>query len=166
VPRLLVERFIEDSVGQFRASAAIRNEDAWGLYFQGRFTAAIYLWGYAVEMTLKSAWFSNVLKYDDNKIIKRSDLQQAGDLAKKTYRIPWGGFHDLVGWAGLITEYRIINGNYYINSNFGPQMLLQSQSVYSRWRETLRYKKNRAYVFEADSVAQATEWFLLNSSIL
>jgi hypothetical protein len=166
VPRLLVERFIDDSISQFRASALIRNEDAWELYYRGRFTAAIYLWGYVVEMTLKVAWFSNVLKYDDNKILKRLDLQQAGELAKKSYGIPWGGLHDIEGWAGLITKHRITNGNYYTNSDFGTQVLLQSQTVYSRWRETLRYKKNRAYIFEAETIAQATRWFLLNSSIL
>jgi hypothetical protein len=166
VPQLLVARFIEDSVSQFRASAKIRNEDAWELYYRGRFAAAIYLWGYTVEMTLKVAWFSNVLKHDDNKIIKKSDLQQAGELAKKSYGIPWGGLHDLEGWAGLITKHRITIGNGYPNSNFGTQVLLQSQTVYSRWRETLRYKKNRAYVFEAESIAQATRWFLMNSSFL
>jgi hypothetical protein len=167
VPKLLVERFTDDSISQFRISGSIRYKDAWELYYSGRLTAAIYLWGYAVEMALKVAWFSNVLQYDDARIIQRSDLNQARDLAKNTYGLPWqGGLHNLESWANLINQHRISIGNYYSDVNFGNQALLQSRIVYSRWRETLRYKKNRAYIFEADSVAEATEWFLLNSSIL
>jgi hypothetical protein len=163
VPRLLVDRFTEDSVEQFRISASIRNEDAWALYYNRRFTAAIYLWGYAVEMTLKTVWFSNVLQYDDGRTIARGDLRNAGDLAKSTYNIAWHGLHDLKGWAELIVLHRNALGRTYINQQLQNQIQRQSNTAYSYWREVLRYKKNQAYRFEAERIAEIAKWFLLNS---
>ncbi|MGD0518442.1 MAG: hypothetical protein ABSA26_12975 [Thermoguttaceae bacterium] len=163
MPRLLVARFIEDSVSQFRASAKIRNEDAWELYDRGRFTAAIYLWGYAVEMILKSAWFSNVLDYDENRAIKIQDLDQARNIAKNNYGISWNNLHDIEGWAQLIVAHRIKIGCIYSDPGFYTQVGIQSQRVYLRWREILRYKKNRAYHFEANIVADSANFFLVNT---
>ena len=160
MPRLLVRRLTEDTAFQFRSSAAIRNEDAWELYYRGRFTAAIYLWGYAVEMTLKSAWFSNVLGYDENDPIKKRDLDQARNIAEKDYGISWANLHDIEGWAGLIIAHRMKIGNIYADPRFSMQVGIQSQRVYLRWREILRYKKNRAYHFEANIVADSANWFL------
>ncbi|MGA2060083.1 MAG: hypothetical protein ABSG67_06350 [Thermoguttaceae bacterium] len=166
MPRLLVERFTEDSISQFRASAVIRNQDAWELYYRDRFSAAIYLWGYAVEMTLKSAWFSNVLDYADNYHIEPKNLYQARDLAQKQYNTYWNNLHDIEGWAKLIISHRMAIGRAYINQNFSLQVVMQSQNIYSRWREILRYKKNRAYHFEAIIIAESTGWFLSNSAVL
>jgi hypothetical protein len=165
VPRLLVERFAEDSIGQFRSSALIRNEDAWVLYYRGHFTAAIYLWGYVVEMTLKSAWFSNVLDYDDNHSIDYKDFRIARDQAKQ-YNIKLANYHNLTGWAQLLIRHRIEIGRVYPDPSFGSLIQIQSQKIYSRWREFLRYKKNRAYHSEAITVAETTQWFLANSKIL
>ncbi len=58
MPRRLLDRCNDDSLREFRAAARQRFNDALVLAANGRRTGAIYLWGYAVEMTLKAAYFS------------------------------------------------------------------------------------------------------------
>ena len=40
------------------------------------------------------------------------------------------------------------------------------QRIGQLWRETLRYHKNRAYLYEVRQVREATEWLLVNSDDL
>ena len=40
------------------------------------------------------------------------------------------------------------------------------QRVWQLWRETLRYHKNRAYLYEVRQVREAAEWLLVNSDDL
>jgi hypothetical protein len=58
MPRRLLERCPPDSIREFRASARQRFDDGLVLAGGGQRTAAIYLWGYTAEMTLKAAYFS------------------------------------------------------------------------------------------------------------
>src|SRR6202008_2021190 len=58
MPRRLIDRCQPDSIREFRASARQRYEDGLALAGAGNRTAAIYLWGYVAEMTLKAAYFS------------------------------------------------------------------------------------------------------------
>ena len=163
MPKLLVERFTDDSVAQFRAAAHIRNEDAWHLARSGRGAAAIYLWGYAAEMTVKAAWFE-LLRFPEHRAISLSDLRQAKQVAVGTYGIPWpGNLHHVVHWAELLTQHRIASRRYYSDPDFGRRVLDNCQRVYERWRETLRYKKNRPYPFEVHAVAASTQWLLGNT---
>ena len=111
------------------------------------------------------AWFSNVLGYDDFHPIKTKDLRIARDQANQ-YNIPFLNYHDLKGWALLINYHRIQIGKVHSDPSFGFQVQTQSQIIYSRWREVLRYKRNRAYHSEAITVAESTRWFLINSEIL
>ena len=80
MPKLLVDRFTADSVGQFRAAAHIRNEDAWRLATSGRGSAAIYLWGYAAEMLVKAAYF-HLIGFAENRAISLPDLLQVKENA-------------------------------------------------------------------------------------
>ena len=163
MPKLLVDRFTDDSVGQFRAAAHVRNEDAWHLATSGRGAAAIYLWGYAAEMLVKAAYF-HLIGFPENKAISLSNLYQAKTVATGTYGISWtGNLHNVLHWAELLTQHRIALRRNYADSGFGLQVLDRCQRVYERWREMLRYKKNRAYPFEVNAVCAATQWLLSNA---
>lgn len=163
MPKLLIHRFAEDSISQFRIAARIRNEDAWRLASAGRCAAAIYLWGYVSEMTLKAAWFA-LIGFPESRSISPSDLRSARMMAVGTYGIPWAGnLHAVCHWAHLIITHRIALGHSYFDPGFHIQVIEHSQRVYERWRETLRYKKNRAYPFEVRVVSESAEWLLLNS---
>jgi hypothetical protein len=79
----------------------------------------------------------------------------------KTYNIIWpGNLHDLVGWARLLIQHRMTSGLGYADLQFALRLIEHSQRVYERWRETLRYKKNRAYPAEVNVVGQSTAWIL------
>ena len=60
MPRRLLERCGPDSIREFRSAGRQRFDDGLALAAVGRRTGAIYLWGYAAEMILKSAYFSVV----------------------------------------------------------------------------------------------------------
>ena len=163
MPKLLVNRFTDDSVGQFRVAAHIRNEDAWHLATSGRGAAAIYLWGYAAEMTVKAAWF-DLIGFPESKTISTLDLNMAIKLAKDRHGIPWQhGLHNIFHWAELLIQHRIALGQSYPDPRFGSQVLENCRRVYERWRVILRYKKNQAYPFEVHAVAVSTQWLLSNA---
>ncbi len=163
LPKLLVNRLGDDTITEFRAAAQIRNEDARQLADSGRTTAAVYLWGYAAEMTLKAAWFS-LLGTPSNTPIPRKDLHAAMDMAKRTYGIQWkGGLHNLLHWAELLVEHRIGLGRRYPDRRFEIEVVSRSRQIYERWRETLRYKTNRPYPAELRVVSESAVWLLSNA---
>ena len=49
---------------------------------------------------------------------------------------------------------------------FQAQVQTCGQRIGQLWRETLRYHKNRAYVYEMRQVQEATEWLLGQSDSL
>lgn len=162
MPRLLTQRLQPDSIAQFRVSARIRHEDASQLARSNRGLAAIYLWGYTVEMTVKAAWFA-LLGYGDDQSITMKDLADAKAKAK-SYRIDWpGGYHDLNGWTQLLIRHREAMNRPYAVRHFDRILLGHARRVYDRWREWLRYKRNVPYPFEVAAVAESAEWFLRNS---
>src|SRR5258708_27457400 len=59
MPGLLSRLDPHDSIVQFELAAVQRFEEATLLYYGSRQYAAIYLYGYAVEMWLKAAYFHN-----------------------------------------------------------------------------------------------------------
>ncbi len=100
MPKLLVDRFAEDSINQFRAAARIRSDDAQRLAGSGRGAAAVYLWGYVAEMVLKAAWF-RLIGYADDRPISLADLRQAVGQ----YHIPGRhNLHDVELFAGLLVQ--------------------------------------------------------------
>jgi hypothetical protein len=167
MPKLLADRLPkEDSIRGYRAAARIRDEDARQLAFAGRPAAAVYLWGYVAEMTLKAAWFTleGVLAEQDP--ITIADLRRAVDLAENQHLIQWlvqGRYHAIPYWALLLTKHRIAIGKPYPDPRFGMEVEQHSVRIYARWRETMRYKKNRPYPTEVWVVCDSVHWLLANS---
>ena len=77
MPTRLIDRCQPDSVREFRASARQRYSDGLALAGAGNRTAAIYLWGYAAEMTLKAAYFSLFGLADNDVITVRGHVEPA-----------------------------------------------------------------------------------------
>lgn len=168
MPKLLVERFTEDTIRQFRAAAEMRNEDAWQLARAGRRAAAVYLWGYVAEMTVKAAWFA-LNRFALDRPITPRDLNSAVALAQGAYGIAWphhGRLHAVSHWAELLIRHRIALGQPYADPAFGAVLLSETRRICDRWRETLRYKKNSPYVFEVRAVAASVAWLLDKSRVL
>jgi hypothetical protein len=163
LPRLLVERFSEDTIEQFRVAAQMRYEEGWKLSLSGCRSGAIYLWGYTAEMTLKAAWFS-LIGFPERRGITARDLGNAFSIATR-YGIAWpphGKFHALIGWGQLLVQYRIVLGRPYTSAPFANNVVEHSKRIYDRWRESMRYKKNVAYLHEVRAVADSVNWLLVN----
>jgi hypothetical protein len=169
MPRRLLDRCQPDSIREFRASARQRYDDALSLASQGRRTAAIYLWGYTAEMTLKAAYFSLQGLAETATLTWLGDILPAIDRGKKM-GIPWpaqGQGHNIRAWADLLVLERAATpGRAYPDPAFAALVQNAGQRIEPLWRETLRYHKNIAYPFEVRQVQDAAEWLLLNSAAL
>ena len=166
MPRLLKQRFQPDSIAQFRVSARIRHEDASQLARSGRGLAAIYLWGYVAEMTLKAAYFAQA-GYSDTWPIGKKEFQNTASQAQ-SYGMSWSagaGLHRIPQWAELLIQYRARSARPY-SARLAADLLEHSSRIHARWQVDMRYKKNRPYAFEIRAVAVSAEWFLQNSERL
>jgi hypothetical protein len=130
----------------------------------GRRTAAIYLFGYVVEMTLKVA-FLRLVGHDEDQPITTAILRgYAGTSPTSTARtlgLPGtANLHDLASWADLIVAYRADRQLVYTDPELGETMLANTLIVHERWVETIRYHANVAYLHELARVQQACGWIL------
>jgi len=204
MPKRLLARCKPDSIDEFKLAAHQRYNDGLILSLKGRRTAAIYVWGYAIEMTLKAAYFSFLgkgLGYQlkaktptqsrsqparvsadlpvhfippyvgsqglHDVITWRQDLQPAIQTAR-SYAIHWpsqGAGHNLLAWAELLIAYRSHRHQAY-SPAFCSEFQRKAQQSYQLWRETLRYHKNIAYLFEVRQMEDCTQWFICNDRFL
>jgi hypothetical protein len=165
MPRPLPQRFTPDSIREFRASARVRHEDGVSAAEAGRRTAAIYLWGYSAEMTLKAAYFA-LIGFADRQPITLTDLRAARTHAVGVLGVTWPthSLHDLRGWADSIVAERTVRGWHYPDPAVGRSLRRQVQVLGRLWSETLRYHKNRAYDYEVRQAREAVEWLIANSA--
>ena len=162
MPKNLIQRLRKDSVAEFEAAALARFQDGIELEARGRPLAAIYLWGYAAEMTLKAAYF-RLIGFTSSRVLTFSDLR-AATVRALTLAVSWPpphSFHYLPGWADLIVQERIAR-RIPLPLPVAAAHISHSRALHLCWRETLRYHDNRAYDFEVQRAAQSLEWFLAN----
>jgi len=164
MPKRLPERFQPDSILEFQAAARQRSLDAITLHAAGRRTAAVYLWGYVAEMTLKAAYF-RVVGFGQTQAITRTDLRAGlNSLPGPASNRP---LHHLGLWAQALVAFRAgTPGLGYADLTFGSTVTAKAQSLYGIWRETIRYHKNTAYVHELIRARDAAEWLLIHSDSL
>jgi hypothetical protein len=170
MPKLLPHRFATECTSEFRLSALARREEGEALAAAGLGTGAIYLWGYAVEMTLKAAYFSR-LGFGSLDPILISDLRTAignspASTASTLGMTPSGNLHDLAGWGQLIILYRRKYGPAYPSVGFERDVRRRSAYAGNLWSETIRYHKNKAYRYEVEGMRRVTMWILDRSSEL
>jgi hypothetical protein len=166
MPRRLIDRCQPDSIREFRASARQRYNDGLTLAGAGNGTAAIYLWGYAAEMLLKAAYFSLSGLAPDDVITVAGHIQPAINRGRGApLSIAWpnqGAGHNVRACAELLVAVRALTPATIYGPTFATQVQGCGQRIWQLWRETLRYHKNRAYLYEVRQVREATEWLLVN----
>ncbi len=164
MPRRLIDRCNPDSIREFRAAARQRYDDALVLAANGRRTAAIYVWGYAAEMTLKAAYFSFLGHPETAAITWGGHLLPAINAGQAMVYWPnQGKGHNVRAWAEFLVLSRAANPATAYAAGFALDVQTHGQRIGHLWRETLRYHKNVAYRHEVRQVREATEWFLMNS---
>jgi hypothetical protein len=170
MPRRLIDRCRPESIREFRASARQRYNDGLALAGAGNRTAAIYLWGYAAEMTLKAAYFSLFGLAEGDVITVTGHMHPAINRGRlPPLSIAWptlGAGHNVRSWAELLVGVRALAAATVYGPAFATQVQACGQRIWQLWRETLRYHKNRAYLYEVRQVREGTAWLLANSDDL
>ncbi len=164
MPKRVPERCRPDSIAEFRAAARERFRDGLSAARVGRRTAAVYLWGYAAEMTLKAAYFQ-VIGFAPTRPITIADLRGgAANAPRLGFRWAGNNLHHVESWAQLLAMTRASNPAWaYPRPSFGNEVVMRARRLQRLWSEILRYHKNVAYRFEVDQVRAAAEWLLLNA---
>ncbi|HEY3245538.1 MAG TPA: hypothetical protein VGM03_19520 [Phycisphaerae bacterium] len=165
MPTPLLDRIGPDTPGKLERAAARRYAEAVRLKDYEPL-GALYLFGYAIEMRLKSAWYrlTNVPQKRDINVAMPNQSTSPRQLAEQTIRVllnlpakaPVG--HSLIGWAKLVIETRR-------NHALGPLQPADERALWEHaqkaarvWRETLRYRANKPYNQEVEDVAAAANW--------
>ncbi len=170
MPRRLLARCQPDSIREFRTSALQRYNDGLVAAGGGRGLAAIYLWGYAAEMTLKAAYFSAVGIGEAAQLQMNADIRPAINLGR-SLGVSWPGAgegHNVRAWAELLVLERATHPNppAAYDANFERAIQAHGQRISQLWNETLRYRRNTPYTHEVRQIRQATEWLLIHSQLL
>jgi hypothetical protein len=168
MPTYLLARCQPNCIREFRSAAEERFEDGLKAEKEDRRTAAIYLWGYTAEMTLKAAYFA-ATGFAEARPIAMSDLRDAVTvgLASAVYWPRQGQLHNVRAWAELLVSLRVnTSGLTYPDPGFGNKVADMGRRLEPLWSEQLRYHKNVAYPFEVRRVREAAGWLLFNSSSL
>jgi hypothetical protein len=168
MPKRLLERCQPDSILEFRASAGRRYDDGLALAAAGHRTGAIYLWGYAAEMTLKAAYFA-LAGLVETDVITWSAHTNPAIARGKSLGVAWpsqGAGHNVRAWAELLVKIRATMPGLAYPITFGLDVQSRGQRISELWRETLRYHKNVAYKHELDRIREAVRWLLANAESL
>ncbi len=113
---------------------------------------AIYLFGYCVEVTLKSAYAELVgVSLDDPFLQALAAIPGQPDLRT----------HDLAAIARRLFDERRARG-LPIRGAFEGAMMLYAGRAHSHWKEELRYKTIQPEPNEVLEVAEAANWFIIN----
>jgi hypothetical protein len=169
MPKRLPARWRPESIREFRASAQQRFDEGMALAGNGHRTGAIYLWGYAAEMTLKAAYFLLAGLAEADVITWNGHIQPAIHHGRVNRGIAWpqqGQGHNVRAWAELLVAERAATPGAAYGPPFGREVQACGQSISQLWSETLRYHKNVAYPYEVNQVREATEWLLIHSHAL
>ncbi len=168
MPKALIDRCLPDSIREFRDSARQRFDDGLVAAANDRRTAAIYLWGYTAEMTLKAAYFA-ALGFNDDQEITIVDLKEAVKFGT-SLMISWPKkeqLHCVRAWAAtLVARRSSMPGTAYEIPGFGIEVERNGQRLERYWNVSLRYHKNVAYVHEVRRVKESAEWLLANTHLI
>lgn len=166
MPRSLLRRLQPECIREFELAADERFRDATCLIGGDRRTAAIYLFGYVVEMILKARYFRLIGLGDFDAISISTLRQHVGDSPASTARsLGLQGarnLHNLLAWVELIVAYRGDRGISYRDPGFGDMLYSNVIAIHRLWSESLRYHRNIAYPHELGRARVACEWILGN----
>ena len=145
MPKPLLSRLRPDSIAEFRAAARQRWLDGRAAAANNRRTAAIYLWGYASEMTIKAAYFA-LINFHSGQSITMMDLNSARNTGIGQHQILWPNprkFHNVAAWAELLINVRQSSPlSQYADPAFAVAIRSRCHTVSLLWSEQLRYHKN------------------------
>ena len=162
----LVDHLSPDSIHRLERVARRRYDDAVKLLSHPRHhLAAIYLFGYCVEMCLSAAYY-RCAGFHANTPIDR-DTRQRRMAQARQLRTPAGqplmnsDPHPLVGWARFLNWRRSASvGLTAQETQRLHEAIKKAELVYKHWRPELRYKIADVMLEQLGEVRKATFWFI------
>lgn len=125
-------------------------------------TAAVYLWGYVVEIVLKTAYFREMGRS------RFVDISETRRLAATTYRGAYGrrgNDHDLLYWLFVLERVKFSHGH-PIRPEYLGSLRLHIGIVADNWSESLRYHHAQPTPQELNEVYESVEWIWKNRNRL
>ncbi len=163
----LAEHLAPDTITRLERAAKQRVADADCLNSNGRRMVALYLLGYAVEMSLSATYFRSV-GFALNTPIDRETRKRRMTQARQI-RSPDGeplmssDPHPLVGWARYLEWQRELSGAPSDQEKARlRESIRRAGIVYRHWRPELRYKLTEARGPQFAEVRLAVDWFVQN----
>jgi hypothetical protein len=159
----LIARLAPDCIARLRRAAGLRFEEAGALH--GKYPlAAVYWYGYIVEMCLVSAYFRNAgflpnMPIDRDTRIRRMAHARQNGLMKSDP-------HPLPGWANLLRWQSSLAKPGHRSKGLLDEAVHRANAVYRHWRPELRYKTTDVKPEWLEEVRRAARWFLDNHSRL
>jgi hypothetical protein len=156
-----------DTIDDLEQAACNRYDEGEGLRKQNHLLAALYLYGYSVEMCLAAAYFRRFgfARGDtiEPKHRKRhmEQAQQTVDGAGEPLMAP--GAQPLPGWARLLEWQR----RRQPSKPLGPEeerlfseAVVKARMVYRHWRPRLRYTSLVVTLEQIEEVRRCVSWFI------
>jgi hypothetical protein len=119
-------------------------------------------------MILKAAYFSLTGLPERRRLGWAADLRPAINRGR-ALGVAWppqGEGHNVRAWAELLVTVRALAPATAFAAPFALEVQRRGQRIGQLWTETLRYRKNAAYLYELGQVREAAEWFLVHSPVL
>ncbi|HEV2970847.1 MAG TPA: hypothetical protein VGY55_12825 [Pirellulales bacterium] len=161
----LADHLAPDTIMKLECAAKMRFDDAQKLNSQGHLLAAVYLFGYSVEMYLTAAYFRSSGFSSNSPIdrdIRRRRMAQARQITVTSgQQLMNADPHPLVGWARFLEWQRLARGNLAPNeSRRLKEAIVNAELVYKHWRPELRYKVTNVSPNQLAEVRTAATWFV------
>lgn len=159
----LIDRLAPDCIERLQRAAKMRFNEAATLQGAHRL-AAVYLYGYSVEMCLAAACFRSMGFAPNQEIDDDTRKRTMADARNK--RIMESDPHPLTGWAELLRRQSSLVNMDSRKGRLLDQAVDLARKVYRHWRPELRYKVVDVNSECLDEVRQAAKWFVDNQSQL
>ena len=163
----LADHLAPDCIVRLERAAAARYAEAELLRAQRRWLAALYLYGYTIEMCLAAAYFRSAGFHATMPIdrdTRRRRMAQARQLRTATGQpLMSGDPHPLVGWAQFLAWQRHTMTS--LSTGHAARLreaVRQAEIAYRHWRPGLRYKITGVAPSQIKEVSKSACWFLAN----
>jgi hypothetical protein len=159
----LIDCLAPDCVERLQRAARLRFNEAASLQGKHRL-AAVYWYGYCVEMCLVAAYFRKA-GFRPNEPIDRDTRGRRMKFAR-IKGLMESDPHPLVGWAKYLRWQAMQKGMDGRRDRLLTEAIVWAEKAYRHWRPELRYKVADVQQPCLNEIRQAAEWFIINQSKL
>ncbi|WP_459558189.1 hypothetical protein [Lacunimicrobium album] len=156
--------FAPDTIARLRRAADQRFKTAEVLKSNDRRLAAVYLFGYSVEMWLGAACFHHAGFRPHSEILP--DIRGRRMAFARQRGLMSNDPHPIVGWARFLEWSRLTIDPSEHERQILTSAIKNAEVIYQYWRPELRYKVHDFSSKEVDLVHKSASWFQQNQGKL